>query len=77
MFIDQVSFGEGFGHIFTRRSYLVQYKLFLLEVPVYAYQCSVSASISIYLGTVGFSVFISQGQCSKRNEFIVTHSKDQ
>jgi len=50
MFIDEISFGEGFGHIFTRRSYLVQYKLFLFEVPVYACECSVTARISIYLG---------------------------
>jgi len=77
MFIDQISFGEGFGHILTRRSYLVQYKLFLFEVPVYAHECSVSASVSIYLDTVGFSVYNSQGQRRKRNEFIVTRSKDQ
>lgn len=54
MFIDQISFGEGFGHIFTRRSNLVQYKRFLFEVPVYACECSVSACISIYLGKLGF-----------------------
>jgi hypothetical protein len=41
--IDHISFGEGFGHMFTRRLYLAHYKRWLFEVPVYAYERSVSS----------------------------------
>jgi len=53
MFIDQISFGEGFGHIFTRRSYLAPVRStgIRLRMQLSAYIYIYSIYIYIYTHT--------------------------